>query len=525
MRIGPLLALGLGLCAPLIVRAADAPRPTVTTTAGVLRGFKPDGAPGAVFKGVPFAQPPVGPLRWHEPLPALAWSGVKDASVAAPACAQISREGPTSREDCLYLNVWTPEWPLRGPHPVMLWLFGGANVVGSASMPGFDGAALARRGVVVVAANYRVGVMGFLAHPALSAESSHGSSGDYALLDQIMALRWIHENAARFGGDPANVTVFGQSAGAYDILLLMASPLARGLFQHAIAESGQILSFGGSMPKAKAEQIGLNIAADLKAPVGPGALAYLRALPADQVMAAAAKHMPTGLTSDTGLLTNVDGWVLPQSPARVFAEGREAPVDLMIGNNAREITLPGSLDDLRRQIADKYGPFAPQALKVYGLADGGPGVSDPLLGGAGAQWMTDTVQRCAASMEADWHAAAGHRTWRYQFELPVPGREAMGSTHAAEIPYVFGNLGGGADSPPYGAVDRQVSTEMQDYWTRFAATGDPNGPNEPAWPRAGDGRYLAFTPDGPKALANLQAGPCAVFRQWALSPIGPAARP
>jgi para-nitrobenzyl esterase len=501
----------------------------VTLAAGTVEGFLPPAGPssrnwGAAFKAIPFAQPPVGPLRWHAPVAVQPWTGVKAAKAFAPACAQEGRN-PGS-EDCLYLNVWTPEWPARGPHPVMLWLYGGANSGGSASRDAIDGSALARRGIIVVTAGYRVGVMGFMAHPALAAESGHNSSGNYALLDQIAALSWIKDNIVKFGGDPRNVTLAGQSSGAYDLLLLMTSPLAKGLFAHAIAESGQILSYGGSMPKARAEAIGVTIASALKAPDGAAAISYLRGLPADQVIAAGSKVLPTDLGSDTGLLTNVDGWVLPELPARVFAQGREMAIPLIVGNNAREITPQITADALKAQIAAKYGDLAPKALAAYGLsgsgAEDGARPDDPLLGGAGAQWMTDTVQRCAAIMEADWHAAARQPTFAYQFERPVPGREAAGSTHGAEIPFVFGNLDPATpDAAPYSAADRAASEQVQGYWTRFMATGDPNGAGLPAWPRAGAGRYMAFTvAAGPVARSGLQAAPCGVFREWTLKRLG-----
>jgi para-nitrobenzyl esterase len=492
-------------------------KPRVTLGAGVLEGTFPRGAPGAVFKGIPFAEPPVGPLRWHEPVAIKSWHGVRDASAFGPACSQNGRDGPTGVEDCLYLNVWTHERTPRGSHPVMLWLFGGANAVGSASNPVFDGSSLARRGMVVVTANYRVGVLGFMAHPALSAQSSHNSSGNYALLDQIMALRWIRENIAKFGGDPRHVTLFGQSSGSYDLLLLMTSPLAKGLFVNAIAESGQMLSYGGSMPKARAEEIGTHIAADLKAPQGPEVLSYLRGLPAAQVVAAAAKWLPTDLGSDTGLLTNVDGWVLPELPARVFADGREMAIPLIIGNNAREITPQVSVDELRQQITAKYADLAPRALEAYGLANGGQGHDDPLLGGAGSQWMTDIVQRCAAITEAEWHAGVKNPTWQYQFERSVPGKEAAGATHGAEVAFVFGTLDiAGPDTPTFTEADHKASEQIQEYWTRFAKTGDPNGGSLPAWPRAGSGSYVAFTANGPLVKETLQARPCHVFYEWTL---------
>lgn len=496
--------------------------PRVRLADGELQGAPSETGAGAVFRGIPFAKPPLGPLRWHEPVPVDGWQGVKLATDYGPACPQPGGHGPQD-EDCLYLNVWTPEWPVRGAHPVMMWIYGGANRVNSANNPDFDGAALAAHGVVVVTMNHRVSVMGFLAHPALSEESAHGSSGNYALLDQLMALRWIRGNIASFGGDAEKVTLFGQSSGSYDLLLLMTSPLADGLFHRAIAQAGQLLSFGGSMPKARAEEIGLRIAADLGAPEGDGSLAYLRSLPADAVTEAAQKWLPTGLDSDTGLLTNVDGWVLPELPARVFAEGRQLGIPLIVGNNAREIPMQIEIDALRAQIADKYGEFAPRALEAYGLDGDAAGRHDELLGGPGPQWMTDTVQRCAAIMEAGWHAAAGNRTWQYQFERSIPGSEDRGAYHGAEVPFVFGTLGVRADGPAYTNADRDASAAMRAYWTNFAKTGDPNGAGLPEWPRAGDGRYLAFAMDGPVVRSGLQRGPCAVYRDWTLRKLGLAA--
>jgi para-nitrobenzyl esterase len=516
-RAIPVLVALLG--APLTAQseAREASPPRLTIAAGKLEGFFDASAPGAIFKGIPFAQPPVGKLRWHEPVTVGGWSGVRQATAFAPACVQNGREGPSGAEDCLYLNIWTPKWPTLASHPVMLWLFGGANSTGSASNPVFDGAALARRGVVVVTMNHRVGVMGFMAHPALAAESPHGSSGNYALLDQIMALRWIRDNIAAFGGDPQNVTLFGQSSGSYDLLLLMTSPLAKGLFVNAIAQSGQLLSYDGSMSKARAEAIGSQVAAELDAPRGMQLLPYLRSLPPAQVVTAAARWMRTDLDSDTGLLTNVDGWVLPELPARVFAEGRQMAVPLILGNNAREITPQFSTQELRQRIVARYGDLAPQALEAYGLANGADGNVDPLLGGAGSQWMTDTVQRCAASMEAEWHAAAKNPVWQYQFERSIPGREDAGAFHGAEVAFVFGTLRhAGSATTEFTDADHHAAEQMQEYWTRFASTGDPNGGSLPMWPRGGDGRYLAFTAAGPTSLDRLQPGPCRVFREWML---------
>jgi para-nitrobenzyl esterase len=260
----------------------------------------------------------------------------------------------------------------------------------------------------------------------------------------------------------------------------------------------------------------VKIAAELKVPGDANVLAFLRALPAAQVVTAATKWLPTNLGSDTGLLTNVDGWLLPEPPARAFAHGHGLAVPLIIGNNAREITPQISPDELRPEIAAKYGDLAPKALAAYGLADGGEGNHDPLLGGAGSQWMTDIVQRCAAIIEADWHAAHSP-TWQYQFERAIPGREAAGATHGAEVPFVFGNLDGqGAGAAAFTSADREAAQQIQEYWTRFAKTGNPNGGSLPEWPRAGSGRYLAFTATGPIVKENLQAESCRIYREWRL---------
>jgi para-nitrobenzyl esterase len=228
-----------GAQSPLPASSA-ASNPAVSVRTGKLRGnVTPDG--GAAFKGIPFALPPTGKLRWHDPLPAKPWSGVRDATAFGPACVQGGSLGVDSSEDCLYLNVWTPQWPMKSPAAVMVWIYGGGNFAGSASDPTFNGQSLARHGVLLVTVNYRLGVFGFLALPELSKESSHHVSGNYGLLDQILALQWVHDNIARFGGDPANVTIFGESAGSLDVNVLMASPLSKGLYRRVIGESGPVI--------------------------------------------------------------------------------------------------------------------------------------------------------------------------------------------------------------------------------------------------------------------------------------------
>jgi para-nitrobenzyl esterase len=505
--------LALSLICGLPFAAGQQPEPKVAVSGGELRGA-PAGS-GAAFKGIPFAQPPVGDLRWREPMPVKPWSGVRDALNYGGICAQAGRGGASGSDDCLYLNVWTPVWPPRSRLPIMLWLYGGANATGTASTPNFDGTKLASLGVVVVTANYRIGVMGFMAHPELSAESPHHASGNYGLLDEIMALRWIRENGAKFGGDPAQVTLFGQSSGSFDIQVLMASPLAKGLFQYAIAESGQMTSYNGTMEPGRAEQIGLKIGEALGAPKGKDALAYLRSLPADKVVTVASPLLPTDLDSDTGLLTSVDGWVLPRHPVAVFAAKQEMAVPLIVGNNSREITQQYSPADLRARIEKKYGAaLAQKAFDVYGIAGDGQGNTDPLYGSIGAQWMTDIVQRCGAIAVAQLHSAAGHPVYQYQFDRVTPGREDAGSTHGAEVAFVFGALN--RPGIAYTDADRKASDMIQQYWTNFARTGDPNGGGLPRWPVSEPGRagYLEFTQDGPVANSNLRTAACDVFRQW-----------
>jgi para-nitrobenzyl esterase len=512
--VGLVLVVSIG--GPCARHAVAQPAPTVTVTGGQVRGQLLEGG-GAAFLGVPFAQPPVGQLRWREPMKVKPWPGARDATAYGPTCAQMGRQGPSGSDDCLYLNVWVPRWPVSSQVPVMLWLYGGANATGSASNPTFDGAKLARRGVIVVTANYRIGVMGFMAHPALSGESPHHASSNYGLLDALMALQWIQNNARQFGGDPRRVTLFGQSSGSFDVQVLMASPLSKGLFHAAIAESGQMTSFAGTMVKGRAERIGEQIADALQAPRETDALAFLRALPSERVVAAAAPFLPTGLDSDTGLLTSVDGWVLPRHPVEVFAEGKQLPIPLVVGSNAREITQPFTNAELRKTIEKKYGPgLAAGAIEAYGIAGDTEPQPDPLYGSAGAQWMTDIVQRCGTVALARYHSAAGHPTYQYQFDRVTPGRESAGSTHGAEVVYVFGTMGRPGDTVAWSDAERKASDVIQQYWTNFAQTGNPNGRSLPEWPRyePATARYLEFSADGPVTNANIRPVHCGIFLEW-----------
>ncbi len=483
----------------------------------LLRGRARPGG-GAEFLGIPYAQPPVGKLRWRAPVPAKRWRGVRDATSLGAPCAQPVMGGwnrsdaGQGQEDCLYLNVVTPVWPPKKPLPVMVWLHGGANIGGSGG--GYIYGTLAGHGVVLVTLNYRLGVFGFLADPALTRESPHHASGNYGLMDQILALRWVHANIARFGGDPGNVTLFGQSAGSMDTGMLMTSPLARGLFQRAICESGAAFS-PPVVPLAKAEQTGEAALEDLHLPAGAAGIKAMRKIPANELIArlgAEAKKWPGGFTPD------IDGWVIPRSPAVVFAAGQEAAIPLLLGTNSRELGSTEPLPALRATITREAGNLAPKALALYGLADNGKGVSDPLYGSAANQWAADTLFHCPIATEALWHSRAGHATYEYEFDRPLPGHEAQGALHSGELPYVFGffpksgNIGG-----HFTEVDFKLSDLIETYWTNFARSGDPNGAGLPEWPRLdGAQHYLDFGVDGRAAASSkpLRGAQCGLYREW-----------
>lgn len=491
----------------------------VRTTSGPLRGVaRPDG--GAEFLGIPYAQPPVGDLRWHEPLPVKPWTEVRTVSSFGAPCTQPvmgdwnRHDAGAGKEDCLFLNAVTPVWPAKQPLPVMLWLHGGGNEGGSASNAFYNGGTLVNHGVLLVTVNYRLGIFGFFAHPALSAESAHHSSGNYDLMDQILALRWVRENIANFGGDPNNITVFGESAGAIDTSLLMISGLSKSLFQRAIAESGT--SFGHPLlPLSVAEKDGEVFAANLKLPAGADGLKQLRQLTAQQLLTLKFSQSPY---SHFG--ADIDGWVISRQPASVFAAGEEAAIPLLFGTTSRELgaaswRLPTAPDALRKAIADFFGELAPRALAAYGLAEGAPPSNDPFYGAQADQWAADLFIRCPATAQGGWHYAAHHPTYEFEFAHAIPGQEAQGAIHGAELVYIFG------DFPKWGSygnkftdTDSQLSNLMVSYWTNFAKTGNPNSAGLPEWPQLGTERkYIRFAQDGKAVpLTSLRAGPCGVYR-------------
>ena len=490
--------------------------PIVSVTGGQIRGSARAG--GAVFKGIPFAAAPTGERRWREPMAVQAWSGVRDATKFGAICPQaptpiVGDAIKTASEDCLFLNVWTAQWPTAGAaRPVMVWIPGGGNFAGAASQGVYDGEPLARRGVVVVTLNYRLGAFGFFSHPALTRESPRKASGNQGILDQIAALRWVQENIARFGGDPKNVTIFGESAGSLDVSVLMTSPLSKGLFHRAIAESGAVVLVGEPSTLADAEKRGQAAASRWKVPAD-ASLDTLRKVSTADILGAEPNFFGEGIAdSFPNLGITVDGYVFPRKPAQVFAVGQQHRVPMLLGSNGRE-QVPGSTlaKDLPDAIAKRYGPLAPRALTLYA------GAPDPVYGTPAEQWGTDSSFRCSTVAQAMWHAAAGNPAFEYEFVHVPPERAALGATHASELSHVFGTYEQGvlAVGPPAKATeaDARLSDVMQRYWTNFAKTGDPNGPGLPKWPKfdTKSRDYVEFATSGATAKQGLRRPFCDLF--------------
>ncbi|QOY90914.1 carboxylesterase/lipase family protein [Paludibaculum fermentans] len=497
---------------------AAAEAPVASVTGGSIRGLLDSSLPGGgVFKGIPFARPPVKDLRWREPQPVQPWKGVRDANRVSASCIQpalgngrflkplAERYGTqynhtpiTISEDCLYLNVWAPQWPARNPAPVMVWIHGGSNTIGSGGENGYDGAALARKGVVVVTLNYRLGVLGFFAHPELTRESPHHASGNYGLLDQLAALQWVRQNIAQFGGDPKRVTVFGESAGSINAGLLLCSPLSVGLFQRVILESGPVLSLAHHpVAREKGELFGESVARSLGAPAN---LQKLRDSSPDSVVNAAREAATHA--ADPGFV--LDGWCLREPPAKIFAEGRQLPVDLMIGNNGREMSVfrgPSSSGSANRGLA---GDSVKETIRIFyaGSASVVTGlfVINNVLGRTESadSWINDVVCACPAMAMSLLNAGTGHPAYVYQFLRSIPGKgeKTLGSFHSLELPYVFGAFRKAAwNWLPFEPVDYALGESIMDYWTNFAKTGNPNGPKLPNWPAfdAGSQASMEFT--------------------------------
>jgi len=388
----------------------------------------------------------------------------------------------------------------------MVWVHGGGNTAGSGMEALFNGEVLARHGVVVVNVNYRLGIFGFLAHPGLTKESPHHAAGNYGLADQIMALHWVRDNIAKFGGNPANVTIFGESAGASDVNALIASPLSKGLFVRVMAQSGPV---GTQISQADAEKRGVEIAAKLGF-TGPETLAKLRALSDTDLLA---KYVQAG--PGTGMGITVDGWVLTEPASKVYAEGREQKVALLIGNNSQEMPPRGAPGDIRQMISQRYGPLSDRALAAYGVNGANDPQPDPENGTVMLQFTTDNSFRCGTIQELIWHTAAKNTGYEYQFSRTVHGKEELGAPHASEIPFIFGTLPVWQNMRKYNESDQQYAPLMQEYWTNFAKTGDPNGGKLAKWPKfdATARAYMDFTDAGPVAKEGLRRQVCDLFME------------
>jgi len=453
----------------------------VRTESGVVETGKTASGVRA-FLGIPFAAPPTGDLRWRAPQPVKPWKGVRKANEFGARCMQrqvfadmIFRD-PGPSEDCLTLNVWTAAKDAKAKLPVMVWIFGGGFQAGAVSEPRQDGTMLARKGVVVVSMNYRLGVFGFFSHPELTAESEHKASGNQGLLDQTAALQWVKRNIAAFGGDPANVTIFGESAGSFSVSAQVASPLAKGLFHKAIGESGAAIGGGLSAGAlTESEAAGKKFGESQNAPT----LAALRAIPGTELLEKTAKGPRFGI--------NIDGYFLPASANEIYRQGRQSPVPLLAGWNADESNARGIFGQgpqtaaaLADVIRKRFPDHAEKLIAVYSAT------------------TDDEAKRAAADLAGDQFIALGTwrwleaqtalpnapGVWRYQFDQAPPpekaGAASRGAYHSAEIEFVFGVLD--SKKLPWREEDRKVSAMMVDYWSNFAKKGDPNGPGLPPWP-------------------------------------------
>ncbi len=499
-KLAALLAI-LGFASAV---AAQTPKP-VRTQAGLVQG-KMEGDV-AVYKGIPFAAAPVGDLRWRAPQPPVAWKGVHDADKFAPACMQtpvvmpaLGLDALSVGEDCLYLNVWTPAKSARDHLAVMVWIYGGGFTIGGTSLRQYDGEYLAKKGVVFVSIAYRLGAFGFLATPELSAED-HGHSGNYGMLDQIAGLEWVKRNIAAFGGNPNRVTIFGESAGGIAVSMLAASPLAKGLFQGAISESGgsfapaRFSNEGGENvpPLAVAEHNGFAFLAK----VGAKSIADARSMAADSIL----KALPPGLGG--GFWPNFDGYVLPGDQYNLYEEGRYNDTPVLIGTNSDEGALfvaTTTAAAYEKSVHTGYGEYADKILTAYPTGSDARALRSArdLARDSTFAWSTWTWARLESKRGKS-------KVYVYYFSHrppypDLPQFKSWGAAHGAEISYVFGNF---TPSMPPSAEDRSVSDTVSSYWVNFAKTGDPNAPGMPAWPAFSNAKPEAMNLNDPSKAIPL----------------------
>ncbi|HEY2749936.1 carboxylesterase/lipase family protein [Phenylobacterium sp.] len=510
-RLGAVASIcGFVLASVAAALPAEARSPIVVTRSGEVSGLDVDGV--ATFKGIPFAAPPVGRLRWRPPQPAAGWKGVLKAEAFGSPCMQGPAPGPPTdlthvSEDCLTVNVWSPPHRAGERLPVMVDIPGGGFFGGSSAFPAEDGAAMARRGVVVVSFNYRLGVFGFMAHPALSKEDPSGTSGAYGLLDQIAALKWVQANIASFGGDPKKVTIMGCSAGGVSVLYLMASPLAKGLFRSGISESPGYVWYPQQHLREpayglrSAEAEGLSVGADIEA---------LRHLSAAELLAKA--QVRTDLQfSDRGIefWPIVDGHVLPDEPMTLFDAGKVARVPLLVGTTADDGSVFSfgmpikTVEDWRVFAQRRYPAVSDTLLSLY------PATKDAEVQPAAIRYVTDWLLVASARSAARAMSVHHQPVWRYEFTRAtwkVFGLPPIaGSFHSSEMVYALDNFAhpsmkiSGLD-----ATDQALGAAMSGAWVRFVKTGDPNGPGLATWPTY-DPKARQVMEFGDKVFARQEA--------------------
>jgi len=497
---------------------AQSTAPRVKIANGTLEGVaEPSGI--HAYKGIPFAAPPVGNLRWKAPQPAQNWTNVRPAKQFGPRAMQRALFGDMSfrssgmGEDCLYLNVWTPAKSGKEKLPVLVYFYGGGYMAGDGSEPRYDGEQMAKRGIVALTVNYRLGPFGFMAHPELTAESEHHASGNYALLDQSAALRWVKQNIAAFGGDPNRIIIAGESAGSTSVSAQMMSPLSKNLIAGAIGESGSMLGTLPPVPLAEAEQLGVKFAGL----VGAKSLAELRAMSAEQLIEA------TALPASPRFSATIDGYFFPKAPVAIFAAGEQAHVPLLVGWNSQEMGAgalmagqPATPDNYASAVKRLYGDRADAVLKQY------PATSEATAEAAATDLASDRFIGYSTWKWADMQAktGGGKPVYRYFYSRPRPAMTpemgnatpglaggvvrgnsdapkappAKGAVHSAEIEYAMGNL---ATNKVYAWTpdDYKVSETMQQYFANFIKTGNPNGAGLPKWP--------ALTPNAPATYMRI----------------------
>jgi para-nitrobenzyl esterase len=484
------VALPLGLFAQL-----NNENPQAKTANGIVEGISVSGI--SIFKGIPFAAPPVGDLRWKEPQPVKNWEGVRKADQFGPRAMQLPIFGDMNfrsngvNEDCLYLNVWTPAKSADEKLPVLVYFYGGGFVAGDGSEPRYDGESMAREGIIALTVNYRLGIFGFFAHPELSKETSYHGSGNYGLMDQWAALRWVKQNIAAFGGDPDRVTIAGESAGSLSVCAQMVSPLSKNLIAGAIGESGAIINPTlAPVTLAVGEQNGVKFAAN----IGAKSLADLRAITADKLLQASSKP------GNPGFSATIDGYFFTKFPVEILAAGEQAHVPLLVGWNSEEMSYKMIMgmneptpENYKTVIEKLYGEKAGEALKLY------PGISKEEVIQSATDLAGDQFIAYSTWKWYDLHLqTGGSAVHRYYYARPRPAMRsglgnavAAGAVHSAEIEYAMGNL-------PTNRVydwqpeDFKVSAIMQEYFANFIKTGNPNGTGLPEWPAAHSGKTARF---------------------------------